>query len=69
METTVTSAIIGASGAVLGAIAKTFAPELKLLLTGRITTNSDLVGDWNCTLVRDARHWREKRDQGYRQYF
>jgi hypothetical protein len=31
-----------------------FAPDLKVLLTGKARTNSDLVGRWSCTwLVRE----------------
>lgn len=36
-------------GAVCGAIAKEFAPDLRALVTGNAWTNSRLKGDWKCT--------------------
>lgn len=49
MDTTIVAAIIGAAGAVIGAALKTVAPELRLLVTGRLRTNADLLGTWKCT--------------------
>ena len=48
MDATVTAAIVAGISGFLGVIAKTFAPEFKLLITGKAGTNSDLVGKWNC---------------------
>jgi len=64
MDATVTSAIIAAIGAILGAIAKTLAPDLRLLLTGKTRTNSDLVGKWKCSWVvtRDTGEKKEIND-------
>src|SRR2546427_3308599 len=48
MDTTVIAALIGAAGAVGGAVVKAVTPELKPLLTGKARANSDLVHRWNC---------------------
>ena len=75
MDPTVEAKIIGAAGVIIGAIVKAFAPDLKVLLTGKARTNSDLVGTWRCTwlvreqtgketkigdIVRISRVWGEK---------
>ena len=49
MDTAIIVAIIGAAGVVLGAALKTVAPELRLLVTGRVRANADLLSRWNCT--------------------
>ena len=36
-------------GAIVGAIAKEFTPDLRPLFTGKARANSDLIAEWKCT--------------------
>ena len=74
MELTIKVAIIGAVGAIVAAAIGALAPEIKALLTGKVRTNSDLVGKWSCgwtveqktdephidDIVQVSRVWGEK---------
>lgn len=61
MDTAVLIAIIGAGGAIIGALIRAYAYEWKTLLSGRAGLHSDLVGPWNCswTVTKGAETVRE----------
>ena len=47
----ITVAVIGLLGVVLGALLKIFSDELKLFLTGRNIRSKDFIGQWKCNWV------------------
>ena len=42
-------ALIGFTGAVVGALINAYSAELKALVLGRLNRDKDLVGNWDCT--------------------
>src|SRR5436190_5069019 len=53
IPTEMAGALIGFASAVAGALIKTYAEELKALVSGRFTTNKDLLGHWECVWTVD----------------
>jgi len=49
----ITVAIIGVVGIVVGALLKIFSDELKRILTGRNIGSKDFIGQWKCTWVSE----------------
>lgn len=61
MDTTIIVATIGTAGGVIGAVLNNFAPEIRLLITGRARANADLLSKWRC-------RWSVRRDTSAESY-
>jgi hypothetical protein len=49
MDPAITAALIAAGAGIVGASVSAFAPELRLLIAGKVRANADLCAKWHCS--------------------